>query len=281
MFDTVETIGSSKIQHGRSNNRIYLMKLGRSDVPEIISRLDEMAQQKGYTKIFAKIPEWAADAFTSRQYTKEAAIPGFYNGKAGTLFYAKFFDAERAQLSAGQTALIDKHIKLARGKKGAGLTGSLDEKYNLRRLEENDIPQLASVYKSVFASYPFPIFEADYLKKTMDENVVYFGVFDKENLAAASSAEMDIAGQNVEMTDFATLPRYAGNNFSLFLLRAMEKEMRSRGIRTYYTIARSFSAGMNITFGKMNYTYTGTLVNNTNIAGTIESMNVWYKPAAL
>ena len=35
--------------------------------------------------------------------------------------------------------------------------------------------------------------------------------------------------------------------------------------------------GMNITFAKHGYHYAGTLNNNTNICGRIESMNVWYK----
>ena len=53
--------------------------------------------------------------------------------------------------------------------------------------------------------------------------------------------------------------------------------MEQLGIDTFYTIARSVSFGMNITFAKMDYKYTGTLKNNTNISGNIESMNVWYK----
>jgi len=34
---------------------------------------------------------------------------------------------------------------------------------------------------------------------------------------------------------------------------------------------------MNITFAKAGYRYAGTLVNNTDISGTIESMNVWWR----
>ncbi len=53
--------------------------------------------------------------------------------------------------------------------------------------------------------------------------------------------------------------------------------MKKRGIKTSYSIARAVSYGMNITFAKHGYIYSGTLVNNTNIAGSIESMNVWHK----
>jgi hypothetical protein len=57
----------------------------------------------------------------------------------------------------------------------------------------------------------------------------------------------------------------------------MQKAMTERGITTWYTIARALSAGMNITFAKAGYRYAGTLVNNTDISGTIESMNVWWR----
>jgi putative beta-lysine N-acetyltransferase len=79
------------------------------------------------------------------------------------------------------------------------------------------------------------------------------------------------------MTDFATLPDFRGNNLALLLLREMEAHMRLAKYNTLYTIARSMSPGMNITFAKNSYEYAGTLKNNTNISGNIESMNVWYK----
>ncbi|MEZ4485255.1 MAG: hypothetical protein R2864_11955 [Syntrophotaleaceae bacterium] len=34
---------------------------------------------------------------------------------------------------------------------------------------------------------------------------------------------------------------------------------------------------MNITFAKHGYSYGGTLTNNTQISGDLESMVVWYK----
>jgi hypothetical protein len=57
----------------------------------------------------------------------------------------------------------------------------------------------------------------------------------------------------------------------------MEAEMRKRRVKTVYTIARAYSAAMNITFAKQNYEFAGTLLNNTHISDKIESMNVWYK----
>jgi putative beta-lysine N-acetyltransferase len=88
---------------------------------------------------------------------------------------------------------------------------------------------------------------------------------------------MDSDAQNVEMTDFATLPEYEGNGLAIYLLHNMENEMRNRKIKTAYTISRAVSYGINIIFAKMGYEYCGTLIKNTNISGNFESMNVWYK----
>ena len=79
------------------------------------------------------------------------------------------------------------------------------------------------------------------------------------------------------MTDFAVLEKYRGNNLACHLLGAMEEKLPELGVKTAFTIARAKSFGMNITFAKSGYTYSGTLVNNTDISGQIESMNVWYK----
>lgn len=112
----------------------------------------------------------------------------------------------------------------------------------------------------------------------MDENVIYHGIWKEDELVALSSAEIDAGGENVEMTDFATRPDFRSQGLATYLLDKMEEDVRSRGIRTAYTIARAYSYGMNITFAKHGYCFAGTLTNNTQIFGQLESMNVWYKP---
>lgn len=43
------------------------------------------------------------------------------------------------------------------------------------------------------------------------------------------------------------------------------------------TIARAHATGMNIVFARQGYAFAGTLPNNTQIKGDLESTNVWYK----
>lgn len=277
MYDTIEKMGKSLIQHGPNNNRIYLMKLHKDDYPNIIQKLDLLAAEKNYTKIFTKIPSWAIDHFQADGYLKEAYIPNFYKGKVDVYFFSKFIDYDRSIVDAHTRNIIDEYIHLALSKQKKPIVFQDNPSFYLRVLNKSDASELTKTYWKVLRSYPFPIFEESYIKKTMDENVIYFGVFKDEQLIAVSSSEMDTEAQNAEMTDFATDPKFAGNNLSLILLREMEAEMSKRKMKTLYTIARCYSAGMNITFAKMGYKYSGTLINNTDISDKIESMNVWYK----
>ncbi len=136
---------------------------------------------------------------------------------------------------------------------------------------------MAELYREVFASYPFPIHNPEYLIETMASHFFYYGLWDQDKLVALASAETDLRGQNAEMTDFATLPAYRSKGLASYLLAQLEDASAERGIRTAYTIARAYSYGMNITFSKQGYTYSGTLTHNTQISGELESMNVWYK----
>ncbi|MBR9977928.1 MAG: putative beta-lysine N-acetyltransferase, partial [Bacteroidetes bacterium] len=174
---------------------------------------------------------------------------------------------------------IEQNIALTREKSRDVDGDTADIRFALRRLTPEDAHALTSLYGIVFESYPFPIFEREYIVHTMEnDSIAYYGAFDGKNtLVAASSAEMDKVSLNAEMTDFATHPESRGHNIALHLLRFMEADMLQRRMKVLYTIARAMSAGMNITFGRAGYTYTGTLVNNTNISGHIESMNVWCK----
>lgn len=136
---------------------------------------------------------------------------------------------------------------------------------------------MATLYRQVFATYPFPIHDEAYLRQTMAEDVIYFGIWEGDELIALTSAEMDRQGENAEMTDFATRPDCQGRGLANYLLAQAEAAAAQCGIKTAYTIARSYSPGMNITFARNGYTYSGTLTHNTQISGTLESMNVWHK----
>ncbi len=277
MTDTIETIGKgSLIQHGKFNDRVYLMKLNQADTDIILKEINLRAQRYGYSKLFCKIPKRIAASFLADGYILEGYIPNFYNGREDAFFMSKFLSSNRL-LNIHTQQLQEFNQLLAQTvltqKKGP----TVPTDYKIRKLGKKDIPQMTAIYADIFKSYPFPIHDPAYISETMDENVHYFGAFKGDTLGALASSEVNVESQNAEMTDFATHKAHTGNHLSCLLLDTMEEEMRQQGIKTLYTIARLNSIPMNKTFLRSGYEYSGTLLNNTNIAGEIESMNLYYK----
>lgn len=279
MPDKIEKIGQSIIQHGVENDRVYLMKLEKKDADNIVPVVEEIAQKNHYGKIFCKVPEWARDFFSGHQYRMEAHIPKFYQGKTHVYFMSKFLKPNRLRMNGDVKSKMRSFLNLAKSKADGYSVLNLQPEFKIKKLKDSNAAELAKLYDQVYDSYPFPITKIDYIKKTMKSNVDYFGVFFDKKLIAASSSEKDMDAANTEMTDFATLTGYRGLGLATALLQTMEPEMKKLKIKTYFTIARALSPGMNITFARSGYRYSGTLINNTQIAGHIEPMNVWYKLA--
>ncbi|MBN2016636.1 MAG: putative beta-lysine N-acetyltransferase [Candidatus Cloacimonetes bacterium] len=274
MKDTIEKIGNSTIQHGKYNDRVYLMKFDPEDMPSLLDKLDVLAEKERYSKIFTKVPESFKELLCDRNYLCEASIPRYYDGKETAVIMSKFLDDKRSINCLNETH--ENVIMKALSKRKYPET-TIPSEYSIRKCDKKDIEQMVGLYKETFETYPFPIHDPKYLVRTIEDNIVYFGVFKEEKVVALSSAEIDYDHLSVEMTDFATLPEFRGKGLSSQLLGRMEKEMKAKGIKTAYTIARASSYGMNIVFAKCGYEYCGRLVNNTNISGNIESMNVWYR----
>ncbi len=276
--DRIETFGSSVLQHGPENDRVYLMKLQQDDVPGVLEYIDELVDQHDYSKVFAKIPETSKAPFLQAGYSVEAQVPGFYQGEVDGLFLANYPQPERQ--NDPDAAVVAKVLDAARAKTGSAVPVGLqdDGNHQCRLAQTDDCSAMADLYQRVFSSYPFPIHNPDYLAETMTDNVIYAGIWQEDELMALASAEVDRAGSHAEMTDFATDPACRGKGLAHLLLAELETLMAREKIQTCYTIARATSFGMNITFAKSGYQYGGTLVQNTQISGGLESMNVWYKP---
>ena len=274
--DTIETVAGATIQHGPLNDRIYLMKMPEeAKATKVIEAIEEIAEDREYGKIFVKAPEKRYLPFRENGYEIEAAVPGFYQGEEQALFMVKYLDREREQLEKPE--VLKEIIEVSREKPTLEAQG-LPTQHEIRELTKEDTLEMAQIYQQVFPTYPFPINDPIYLQEVMDDFVRSFGVFAPDgSLISLAACEIDRKNQNVEMTDFATLPEHRGQGLAHELLMHMEEAMKESGIKTAYTIARAKSFGMNITFSKAGYGFGGLLKNNTNISGSIESMNVWYK----
>ncbi len=277
--DIMEKLGSSLIQHGPANQRIYLMKLDRADLPDLPQNLIDFARARAYGKIFAVVPEETTPSFAVLNYQVEARIPGYFHGQSTADLLACYLTPERAQHDESETIAI---LKTAQEKAEQPTPPPpLPEGATLRAATPNDTPAMARLYRRVFETYPFPIHDPAYLLQTMKEHILYYGVWQNDRLLALSSAETRPETLSVEMTDFATDPEARGAALARHLLAHMDHELPAAGFRTAYTIARAASHGMNITFARGGYHFGGTLWNNTQICGQLEHMNIWHKPLAI
>ncbi|WP_049785082.1 putative beta-lysine N-acetyltransferase [Desulfotalea psychrophila] len=276
MSDKIEMFRDSVIQHGPENDRVYVMKTTRTDCQDVIHYALKLADSNGYSKIFAKFPESCKQFFEQNMFIEEAKVPGLFNGEECGYFSGRYIDLARKLETRPE--LIEQVIEAAHSKYSDGVESHmLSPGLTCRIMNRNDINTMAFLFKQVFPTYPFPIHDPDYLATTMEQNVIYHGIFKGTELIAQSSAEIDFNARNVEMTDFATHLNSRGKGLATYLLAVMEDDVMKRGVQTAYTIARAYSFGMNSTFAKRGYQYAGTLTNNTQISGQLESMNVWYK----
>lgn len=275
MPDVIEKIGYSIVQHGPVNRRIYVMKLAERDVPSILPSLEQLAHNKRYEKIFVKTPGRHQDVFVQAGYEQEARIPYYFKDREDAVFMAKYFSATRSRVRNRQD--IIEVLALAHGCDPDRSIHSPNRFFRVDKCQPEDALEMSQIFKEVFETYPFPIFDPQYLLDSIQRHVTYFCIRKDNRIVALAAAEIDLVNQAAEMTDFATLSEYRRQGMADCLLRAMDTEMKQQGMQTAFSIARSLSAGMNITFVRNGYRYGGTLGNNTHIAGRLESMNIWYK----
>lgn len=291
MPDTVLELDGAVVQHGPASDRVYVMELDADPVAPVLDRVEALARTEGYGKVVVKARASDFGVFALRGYRAEAVVPRFFGHDEPGVFFGRYLD--RARSTDPRAAEVSEVIRTALdagpedGVDGASSPGNGDAPspvgiagasgVRLREATPADAEALADGYASVFESYPFPIDEAAHLRREMSRGTRFFLATEDDALVAASSMEPGGAPGVVEMTDFATLPSQRGRGLATALLALMDHHARADGLRVAYTIARAASFGMNITFARRGYRYGGTLVNNTQIGGTIESMNVWYK----
>ena len=273
--DVVLHRGGSTVQHGHFNNRVYVMKLAPGDIPDIIRYADDLARKESYTKIFVKVPESSVEVFANDGYITEATVPFFFHGVEPAVFMAKYLDPKRKE---DRDPMITANVLSgAFGHAGERIACSLPDGFSLMHAHVGDAGDIATLYHTVFKTYPFPIIDPDYIREAMQGSTRFFVIKKSHLLAAVASCDIDAENQNVEVTDFGTAPLFRGRGFASLLLHAMEVEMKKEGIQLAYTICRAGFGPINTVFTGAGYQFGGTLPNNTNICGSMESMNVWYK----
>jgi putative beta-lysine N-acetyltransferase len=255
------------------NQRIQVLSYEARDPGAMVEEIAAEAQRRDHTKVFLKAPDFDREALEDVGMVKEATVSGYFCGQPAEVM-ALYLDDDRLErpYESEQQEILEAITE----RPADASIPDLPPGYRMAIAGPADAEELAALYRTVFASYPFPITDPAYLISTMATHVLYRIVRDDEGaLVAAASAETCRRYRNAEMTDFATLPSQRGLGLAQHLLAALEDDMLEAAIPNLYTIARARSAGMNRVFYNRGYEMTGTLVNNCHIAGQFEDMHVW------
>jgi len=256
---------------------VYEFNLTRDHAAgEMVELLAGKALENGLDKIWLKSKTGYMNAFTGAGMKLEAAIPGYYMGKETALVFALYLSNHRQTPSHARGKELVEQL-VSKFKDGT-VKRIIPDGITFKWGEKEHCPAMARLYRKVFTTYPFPVFDPDYLKSTIAQDSTYYiTAWHNRELIAASSAEINRPQRNAEMTDFATLPQWRGYGLASFLLEQMETRLKTERFRCLYTIARTSSTGMNSVFANAGYGYHGVLIKNCNIGVGFEDMNVWAK----
>jgi len=256
------------------NKRLKVLDYQATDFSALTKRLLWLALHNNFDKIFFKARKKDFQKFLSHGYVLEGVLRYYFNGEDAYVL-SRFSSKKRAISSSlmEESELIEELIFNTEKK-------TLKKMYPGVKIVTADykhIPQFTFIYRNIFATYPSPLTNPDYIKSTMDRNVLYkMAVLNGDALAVAS-AEINDKYSNAEMTDCATIPKAQGKGLMQHILSALEKDLKKRKISTAYTLSRAKSVSMNRVFFRLGYEYSGRLINNCDILGSYEDMNIGVK----
>ncbi|KKI94104.1 beta-lysine acetyltransferase [Bacillus sp. SA1-12] len=239
----------------------------------ILEELDQLVNKNTFTKVifFARPEHWLQ--LLSKGFELEAIIKGYFNGTDSYIMTC-YKDVERR---TSKYWIEENEVLQTIKKKSPKDAEVIPERYHFRKAAELDADKLAKLYGTVFAIYPTPMNDSEYVKKMIRSGTIFYIVECDNQLVSAASADINKTFSHAELTDCATLPNHRKYGLMKKLLIQLEDELRNNGIFCSFSIARALSFGMNAAFYQLGYEYNGRLTNNCYIFDKLEDMNVWVK----
>jgi putative beta-lysine N-acetyltransferase len=256
------------------NRRLKVLDYEAEEFSSMLRRLAYLAEANKFDKIFVKTTPQDFQNFLAHGYMMEGVLKYFFKG--GDAYVLSRFSSKNRIMSdvlLEEAQLVEKIVYGSPGKEPK----PLDPKIKIIKATKNHISDLVSIYRTTFETYPSPLTNPDYVKSSMDRDVIYRLAFYEDTAIAAASAEIDPKNANAEMTDCATIPEAQGQGIMQHLLVALEEDVKEMKLLSVYTLARAISYGMNCAFFRLGYEFSGRLINNCDIFGRFEDMNIWVK----
>jgi len=258
------------------NQRIKVLNYDGNDISSFTKRLNWLAQANGFDKIFCMATRADWQKYLKHGYVLEALIKYYHQGEDAFLM-SKFLSQDRitSHCLMEEISLIENLLETEVTPPG---DKKLAEGYTLRLAQRTDIESLVNLYQTIFETYPSPLIHEDYLRTVFQKETLFAVIVNNEKkIVSAASAELNPKSLSAELTDCATLKSERGKGLMSVILIFLENELREKKYLCAYTIARARSYGMNNTFYHLQYEFMGRLINNCDIYGAYEDMNIWVK----
>jgi putative beta-lysine N-acetyltransferase len=261
-----------KVFIDRYNKRTKLIEcMGNKE--KAVEKIIEYSSKQGLGKIITVMIEDEAKELIAKGFVTEGKIEGYFKGKDGFCI-SYFIDEDRSKSERLEEE--DDIIKKALEYSGDFVYAN-NESYEIRTATEDDAERITKIFNKVFTSYPTPMHNPEYIKEVMQNNTLFKIAEKSGEIISVASADMDVTKLNAEMTDCATLPEYRGKGLLGDLIFKLEEELREKRFVTLFSLSRALSTGINIVFSKQGYSYSGRQINNCDIMGKFEDMNIWVK----
>jgi putative beta-lysine N-acetyltransferase len=255
-----------------TNNRLKILE-PCSLSPGELAGIKQYAAELKIGKILCHCRRHEREAFLQSGFVEEGKIPGFFHGE--TAHCVSFFVDPEREISRRRD-LEDMILAQCRANVRNG-ERLLEEGVLIRDADHGDIPQLTCLFKEIFETYPSPVHRADYLRHIMEHKTMFIVAEIGGEIISVASAEMDAANKNAEITDCATKPDWRGKGLLTYIIARLEKSLEEKDFKVLYSLSRATEPGINKALWKMQYEYSGRMVNNCHICGGFEDMNLWVK----
>ncbi|MDD3853005.1 MAG: putative beta-lysine N-acetyltransferase [Syntrophomonadaceae bacterium] len=270
-----QTVDEIELFWDWSNQRLKILDC--HDLNNInLQHVIELATTAGIGKIMAWAPIAKGNVLLAQGFEQEGLIPGFFAGQDAGCY--SYYVNPRRRISAHKYD----GIYLAEDSREANQPSTRPAiaafDYLVRDARPSDVSGMTKLFSNIFSSYPSPVFEADYLLANMrSQQVLYKLALTGNKVIGIASADMDGSNRNAEMTDCATDPQYRGQGILSRLLCDLEADLYRQGFSCLYTLCRAVQPAVNKAFLRLDYTFAGRLINNCNICGGYEDMNLLVK----
>jgi len=256
------------------NQRLKVVSYEGENKFELMERLKWLASANGFDKTIVMTYRDDWQRFLRRGYVLEAVLKYFHHGEDAYVM-SKFGSQERMVSHSlfEEIQLIETVME----RDPLEAIPVQPTEFEFRLAERTDVPALIALYQSIFETYPSPLIHSDYLESVFQrENLFAVATKDGE-IVSAASAELNPSQKAAELTDCATIKSMRGRGLMAHLLLLLEGELSRRDYVCAYTMSRARSFGINNVFYQLKYEFQGRLVNNCDIYGSYEDMNIWVK----